>query len=87
MVLSYPFVTEKAMMVLENQNKLQFIVDSKATKNQIKKEIERAFEQAVTHVSTMMTMSGQKKAGSSVAKEKAAEEKRRRVGIMEGGKR
>jgi len=82
MVLSYPFVTEKAMMMLENQNKLQFIVDSKATKGQIKKEIEKAFEQEVTHVSTMMTMSGQKKAVISFANEKAAEEILSRLGIM-----
>lgn len=82
MVLSYPFVTEKAMMMLENQNKLQFIVNSKATKGQIKKEIERSFEQEVTHVSTIMTMSGQKKAVISFANEKAAEEILSRLGIM-----
>jgi len=82
MVLSYPFVTEKAMMMLENQNKLQFVVDSDATKNQIKREIERAFEQEVTHVSTMMTMDGQKKAVISFANEKAAEEILSRLGIM-----
>ncbi|MCQ8893432.1 MAG: 50S ribosomal protein L23 [Methanolinea sp.] len=82
MVLKYPFVTEKAMMMLENQNKLQFIVDTKATKKEIKKEIERAFEQEVTDVSTMMTMDGKKKAVISFANEKAAEEILSRLGIM-----
>ncbi len=82
MVLRYPYVTEKAMMVLENQNKLQFIVDNNATKRQIKKEIERAFEQEVTGVSTMMTMDGRKKAVISFANEKAAEEILSRLGIM-----
>jgi len=82
MVLRYPFVTEKAMMKLENHNPLQFVVDSNATKNQIKREIERAFEQEVTHVSTMMAMDGRKKAVISFANEKAAEELLSRLGIM-----
>jgi large subunit ribosomal protein L23 len=82
MVLRYPYVTEKAMMMLENQNKLQFIVDNNATKKEIKREIERAFEQEVSDVSTMMTMDGKKKAVISFANEKAAEEILSRLGIM-----
>ncbi|HEU17216.1 MAG TPA: 50S ribosomal protein L23 [Methanoregulaceae archaeon] len=82
MVLKYPFVTEKAMMVLENQNKLQFLVDRNATKPQIKQEIEKAFDQEVTSVSTIMTMKGQKKAIVSFSNEKAAEEILSRLGIM-----
>ena len=45
MVLKYPFVTEKAMVLLENQSKLQFLVSREATKNQIKREIEKSFGQ------------------------------------------
>lgn len=82
MVLRYPYVTEKAMMMLDKQNKLQFIVDNNATKKEIKREIERAFEQEVTDVSTMMTMDGKKKAVISFANEKAAEEILSRLGIM-----
>lgn len=82
MVLQYPFVTEKAMMVLEKQGKLQFLVDRNADKTQIKREIEKAFEQEVTHVSTLMTMDGRKKAIVSFANEKAAEEVLSRLGIM-----
>jgi large subunit ribosomal protein L23 len=82
MVLKHPYVTEKAMMVLEKENKLQFLVDRNATKNQIKREIERAFEQEVTHISTSMTMHGEKKATISFSNEKAAEEILSRLGIM-----
>ncbi|MDD1707158.1 MAG: 50S ribosomal protein L23, partial [Methanoregulaceae archaeon] len=32
MVLKHPYVTEKAMMTLEKENKLQFLVDRNATK-------------------------------------------------------
>ena len=62
MVLKYPFVTEKAMMMLENQSKLQFLVERSATKSQIKREIQKVFEQEVTAVSTIMTTRGEKKA-------------------------
>lgn len=82
MVLKYPFVTEKAMMLLENQSKLQFLVDRNATKAEIKREIEKAFDQEVTSISTIMTMKGQKKAIVSFSNEKAAEEILSRLGIM-----
>lgn len=82
MVLRHPYVTEKAMMTLEKENKLQFLVDKDATKNQIKREIEKTFEQEVRDVSTVMTMHGEKKAIISFANEKAAEEILSRLGIM-----
>ena len=43
MVLKYPFVTEKAMVLLENQSKLQFLVNRQATKISIKREMEKMF--------------------------------------------
>ncbi|MDD1710508.1 MAG: 50S ribosomal protein L23 [Methanoregulaceae archaeon] len=82
MVLRHPYVTEKAMMTLEKENKLQFLVEKNATKKQIKREIEKTFEQEVRHVSTVMTMHGEKKAIISFANEKAAEEILSRLGIM-----
>jgi large subunit ribosomal protein L23 len=82
MVLKYPFVTEKAMMLLESQNKLQFLVEREATKNQIAKEIEKSFGQEVKSVRTIMTTKGQKKAVISFKNDKAAEEVLSRLGIM-----
>ncbi len=82
MTLRYPFVTEKAMVQLENQNKLQFLVSRTATKTQIKREIEKAFEQKVTEVRTLMNTHGEKKAIVSFENEKAAEEILSRLGIM-----
>jgi large subunit ribosomal protein L23 len=82
MVLRHPYVTEKAMMTLEKENKLQFLVNKDATKQQIKREIEKTFEQEVKGISTVMTMHGEKKAIISFANEKAAEEILSRLGIM-----
>jgi large subunit ribosomal protein L23 len=82
MILKYPFVTEKAMMMLENQSKLQFLVRKDATKTQIKREIEKTFDQKVTDVRTIMNTHGEKKAIVSFENEKAAEEILSRLGIM-----
>jgi large subunit ribosomal protein L23 len=82
MVLKYPFVTEKAMVLLENQSKLQFLVSRESSKSQIKREIEKAFGQNVKSVRTLMTMHGEKKAIVSFENEKAAEEILSRLGIM-----
>ena len=82
MKLKHPFVTEKATMMLEGESKLQFIVQRNATKQEIKRELESAFEQEVANVRTMMTMKGEKKAIVTFADEKAAEEILSRLGIM-----
>jgi large subunit ribosomal protein L23 len=82
MTLKHPFVTEKAMVLLENENKLQFLVDNKATRQDIRREIEKAFDQKVKNVRTLMTMHGEKKAIVSFENEKAAEEILSRLGIM-----
>ena len=82
MVLKYPFVTEKAMVLLENQSKLQFLVNRQATKISIKREMEKTFGQNVKSVRTLMNMHGEKKAIVSFENEKAAEEILSRLGIM-----
>jgi large subunit ribosomal protein L23 len=82
MKLKHPFVTEKATMMLEGESKLQFIVERNATKSDIKRELESAFDQKVANVRTMMTMKGEKKAIVTFAEAKAAEEILSRLGIM-----
>jgi len=82
MALKYPFVTEKAMMLLENQSKLQFLVSRESSKDEIKRDIEKMFGQNVKHVRTLMNMHGEKKAIVSFENEKAAEEILSRLGIM-----
>jgi large subunit ribosomal protein L23 len=81
-VLKYPHATEKATYGVENESKLQFIVDNRATKTEIRKAVEKTFGQQVTSVRTMMTNKGQKKAIISFSNEKAAEEILSRLGIM-----
>ena len=82
MVLRNPYVTEKAMMMLENENKIQVLVHTDASKDEIARAIEKTFDQKVTSVRTIMTMKGQKKAIVGFENEKAAEEILSRLGVM-----
>ena len=82
MTLKYPFVTEKAMVLLENESKLQFLVSRDSTKHSIKRDIQKAFGQNVKNVRTIMNTHGEKKAIVSFENEKAAEEILSRLGIM-----
>ncbi|HVN65311.1 MAG TPA: 50S ribosomal protein L23 [Methanomicrobiales archaeon] len=82
MILKFPFVTEKAMMTLERDNTLQFLVDNSATKPRIRREVEKTFGKEVASVRTLMTAKGEKKAIIGFTDEKAAEEILSRLGIM-----
>ena len=82
MTLKYPFVTEKAMVLLENESKLQFLVSRESTKHTIKRDIQKAFGQNVKSVRTIMNTHGEKKAIVSFENNKAAEEILSRLGIM-----
>jgi len=62
MVLLYPITTEKAVGMIERENKIIFIVEKGATKDQIKLEVEQEFEVEVEKVNTLITLEGKKKA-------------------------
>jgi large subunit ribosomal protein L23 len=57
-IIFHPFVTEKTMNFMENNNALEFVVKRDATKKQIKESIERMFEVKVKNVNTRITKKG-----------------------------
>ncbi|MFW9988860.1 MAG: 50S ribosomal protein L23 [Candidatus Odinarchaeota archaeon] len=61
-IIKKPLITEKTFDLIEKENKLVFIVDRKANKNQIKKAIEKLHNIKVIKVNTMITPKGKKKA-------------------------
>lgn len=79
--VEYPFITEKAMILLES-NKLQFIVNRKASKGKIKSDIMKMYGFDVVSVCTMSTMKGNKKAIVTFSKADAAHEIATRLGLM-----
>jgi len=61
-IIKKPLVTEKTFDLIEKENKLVFIVDRKANKNQIKRAIEKLHNVKVIKINTMITPKGEKKA-------------------------
>lgn len=61
-VILYPVMTESASLMVENENKLVFIVNLKASKKDVKEAIEELYEVKVEKVNILITPKGEKKA-------------------------
>ncbi len=80
-VIFHPFVTEKTMMMMENDNALQFMVSMSANKKEIKEAVEEMFDIKVVKVSTRITKRG-KIAVTKLSPEYEAEDIGMRIGIF-----
>ena len=76
-----PVVTEKAVMMIEIDNVLTFIVDKRKTKPEIKKEIEETFDIKVEKVKTLIK-SNKKYAYVKLKKDFLALDLATKLGIM-----
>jgi len=81
-ILLYPQATEKAVRLIESENKLVFIVASEATKADVKKAIETLFEVKVEKVTVEMTTDGRKRAYVRLAPEFMADEIASKLGMI-----
>ena len=81
-VIVRPLVTEKAVSLIERENKLTFIVDKRATKADIKRAVEEMFQVEVEKVTTLITMRGEKKAYVKLKPEYNASEVAARIGLF-----
>lgn len=81
-MIQNPYVTEKATLMAENNNALQFIVDINDSKTVVKREIEALFKVKVASVNMMLTSKGKKKAIVSFADPNTATELASRLGIF-----
>ena len=61
-VVLYPLMTEAASLMVEKDNKLVFIVNLKATKNDVKRAVEELYEVKVEKVNLLITSQGEKEA-------------------------
>lgn len=80
-ILLHAYVTEKAMDEMERQNKLEFMVDQRATRSEIKKAIEELYNCKVSKVNTKIVRAG-KIATIRLAKEYSAEDVGTRAGVF-----
>ncbi len=70
--LKYPVATEKAIKILEEENKLVFIVSLNSTKQQIKEAVEKALKVKVKKIRTLVRPQGDKKAYITLSKDTPA---------------
>jgi large subunit ribosomal protein L23 len=82
MIIKYPLSTEKSIRLMESENKLVFVVDEKATKQEIKKAIEDMFSVKVKQVRTQQDYKGRKKAFVKFADESPAIDLATKLGLM-----
>lgn len=61
-ILKKPLITEKTFDLIEQQNKLAFLVDITANKREIKRAVEIIHNVKVIKVNTLITPKGEKKA-------------------------
>jgi len=61
-VLLYPITTEKAIGMIELENKIVFVIDKRATKKDVKDAVEKTFSVKVEKINTLITPKGDKRA-------------------------
>ncbi len=81
-VILYPVMTEKAVSLIEAENKLTFIVDRRATKSDIKRAVEILYDVVVSNVNTMITPKGLKKAYVKLHPDYKASDTAIKLGIL-----
>jgi len=81
-VIKYPVMTEKSMRMVEEENKLVFIVDRRANKPTIKRAVEELFDVEVEKVWTIITSRGEKKAIVKLKPEYKATDVAVKLGIL-----
>jgi len=81
-ILKYPQATEKSIRLMESENKLVFVVDKKAKKQEIKKAVEEMFKAKVIKVNVQNAITGKKKAYVTLSKETPAIDIATTLGIM-----
>ena len=81
-IIKHLVATEKATIQIDDESKLQFIVDIRANKNEIKDAVEMVFETPVKNIRTMITFKGEKKAIIDLNEEGKAREIGTSLGIL-----
>ena len=80
-VIISPLSTEKSLRLMESDNKLIFVVERKAKKNEIKEAIEKTFKAKVLSVNTLIK-DGKKRAYVKFSAETPAIDIATNLGLM-----
>ncbi|HLF16957.1 MAG TPA: 50S ribosomal protein L23 [Candidatus Thermoplasmatota archaeon] len=80
-VILHPVVTEKTMMLMDQNNSLEFLVRRESTKDDVKQAVETLFACKVATVNTRITKDG-KRAIVKFGGETKAEDIGMRIGVF-----
>ncbi|MCL4334515.1 MAG: 50S ribosomal protein L23 [Candidatus Thermoplasmatota archaeon] len=80
-IIISPIASEKTTLNMEKENTLTFLVDRRATKPEIKKEVETRFQVKVIDIRTMIFKGG-KKAIVRLSSDNSADEISGRIGVF-----
>jgi large subunit ribosomal protein L23 len=81
-VIKYPMMTERSVNMIENENKLIFIVNREADKDDIAKAVKELYEVEADTVRTLITRQGEKKAFVKLKAGFSASEVAIKLGIL-----
>ncbi|HIH88742.1 TPA: 50S ribosomal protein L23 [Candidatus Bathyarchaeota archaeon] len=81
-VIKYPTMTERSVYMIENENKLVFIVHREATKSQIAAAIKDLYEVEAKEINTLIDRQGEKKAFIKLKEGFSASEVAIKLGIL-----
>ena len=81
-VIMYPTMTERSVYMIENENKLIFIVNREADKKDIAKAINELYEVEVKEINTLIDRNGKKKAFIKLKEGFSASELAIKLGIL-----
>ncbi|MCX6776665.1 MAG: 50S ribosomal protein L23 [Candidatus Micrarchaeota archaeon] len=82
MVVIHPVATEKAIALIEKENKMVFIVEKNSTKKEIAEDVEKSYNVKVEKVTVTITPQGRKKAYVKLQKGYSADELAARLKII-----
>ncbi|MBS7248509.1 MAG: 50S ribosomal protein L23 [Candidatus Jordarchaeales archaeon] len=81
-VIKAPLATESAFRMIEEENKLVFIVDRRANKKAIRAAVEKLYGVKVEKVNTLITPRGEKKAFVKLKPEFNAADLATKIGLF-----
>lgn len=81
-VIKYPLSTEKTIRLMESDNTLIFIVDKKATKKEIKLELEKLYNVKIKEINTVNDTKNKKKAYVKFSPDSPAIDLATQLGLM-----
>jgi large subunit ribosomal protein L23 len=81
-IIAHPLVSEDSVNLVETENKIIFIVDLRASKNDVRRAVEELYEVQVSDVHTVITSRGIKKAYVKLAPQYKAADLSVKLGIL-----